>query len=227
MFHRPVTFLFIILFFAIIFFFFILLQIDVVTFAFIKIGIPHHYILLALLATLLGSFVNIPLKTIPQEDMADEGRINFFGFPYVIPVWKRKVTILAVNVGGAVIPTLISIYLLLKTELYLAALGATVLMTVATFKLARPMRGVGIVLPFFVPPILAAFISWIVAYNNAPVIAYISGTLGTLIGGDILNLKKIRSLGAPVASIGGAGTFDGIFLTGILSVLLSVFFVYR
>jgi len=227
MFHRPVTFLFIILFFAIIFFFFILLQIDVVTFAFIKIGIPHHYILLALLATLLGSFVNIPLKTIPQEDMADEGRINFFGFTYVIPVWKRKVTLLTVNVGGAVIPTLISIYLLLKTELYLAALGATALMTVATFKLARPMRGVGIVLPFFLPPILAAFISGVIAYNNAPVIAYISGTLGTLIGGDLLNLKKIKNLGAPVASIGGAGTFDGIFLTGILSVLLSAFFAYR
>jgi len=227
MFHKPVTFLFIILFFAIIFFFFILVQIGAVTFAFIKIGIPHHYILVALLATLLGSFVNIPLKTIPQEDMVDEGRINFFGFTYVIPVWKRKVTLLTVNIGGAVIPTLISIYLLFKTELYLSALGATVLMTMATFKLARPMRGVGIVLPFFVPPILAALISGVIAYNNAPVIACISGTLGTLIGGDLLNLKKISSLGAPVASIGGAGTFDGIFLTGILSVLLSAFFVYR
>ncbi len=28
-------------------------------------------------------------------------------------------------------------------------------------------------------------------------------------------------LGAPVASIGGTGTFDGIFLTGILAVLLA------
>jgi len=216
-----------ILFFAIIFFFFVLVQIDVVAFAFIKIGIPHHYILVALLATLLGSFVNIPLRTIPQEDMVDEGRINFFCLTYVIPVWKRKVTLLTVNIGGAVIPTLISTYLLFKKELYLAALGATILMALATFKLARPMRGVGIVLPFFVSPILAAFISGVIAYNNAPVIAYISGTWGTLIGGDLLNLRKIRSLGAPVASIGGAGTFDGIFLTGILSVLLSAFFAYR
>jgi len=227
MFHKPVTSFFIIIFFAIIIIFFILLQIDLVTFAFIKIGIPHHYILLALLAILLGSFVNIPLKKIPQEDMAGEGRVNFFGFTYVIPVWKRNVTILSVNIGGAVIPTLISIYLLLKTDLYLAAFGATFLMTLATFKLARPLRGVGIVIPFFVPPILAAFISAVIAYNHAPVIAYISGTLGTLIGGDLLNLKKIKSLGAPIASIGGAGTFDGIFLTGILSVLLSVFFAYR
>ncbi len=223
MFHKSVTSLFILLFFAVIFFFFILVQTDVVAFAFIKIGIPYHYVLMALLATLLGSFINIPLKTIPQENMTDEERINFFGATYVIPIWKRKETLLAVNIGGAVIPTLISVYLLFRTELYLAALGATVLITLVTFKLARPMRGVGIVLPFFVSPVLAALISGLIAHNNAPVIAYISGTLGTLIGGDLLNLKKIRNLGAPVASIGGAGTFDGIFLTGILSVLLSVF----
>ena len=52
-------------------------------------------------------------------------------------------------------------------------------------------------------------------------LAYIAGTLGTLIGGDLLNLGLLPGLGAPVASIGGAGTFDGVFLTGILAVLLA------
>ena len=47
------------------------------------------------------------------------------------------------------------------------------------------------------------------------------GSLGTLIGADLLNLGKIQGLAAPVASIGGAGTFDGIFVTGILAVLLA------
>jgi uncharacterized membrane protein len=65
-------------------------------------------------------------------------------------------------------------------------------------------------------------VSILIAYGNAPTVAYISGTVGTLIGADILNLKKIEKLGAPIASIGGAGTFDGIFLNGILAVLLSV-----
>ncbi len=201
-----------------------LFQIGMVTFAFIQIGIPHHYILLALLATLLGSFVNIPLKKIPQEEIVREGKVHFFGFTYLVPVWKRKVTVVAINIGGAVIPTLISIYLLLKTELYLAAFVATLLMSIITFRLAKTVPGVGIALPFFVPPFLAALISGIISYNHAPVIAYISGTLGTLIGADLLNLKKIKGLGGPLASIGGAGTFDGIFLTGILSVLLSAFF---
>jgi len=56
--------------------------------------------------------------------------------------------------------------------------------------------------------------------DSAP-LAYIAGSLGTLIGADLTNLDKVRGLGAPVASIGGAGTFDGIFLTGILAVLLA------
>ena len=44
-------------------------------------------------------------------------------------------------------------------------------------------------------------------------------TLAT--GADLLNLDKIQGLGAPIASIGGAGTFDGVFLTGILAALLA------
>jgi uncharacterized membrane protein len=43
-----------------------------------------------------------------------------------------------------------------------------------------------------------------------------------LIGADVLNLNKIQGLGAPIASIGGAGTFDGIFIIGLLAVLYAV-----
>ena len=52
-------------------------------------------------------------------------------------------------------------------------------------------------------------------------LAYVGGTLGTLIGADLANLGKVQKLGAPVASIGGAGTFDGIFIAGITAVLLA------
>ena len=57
--------------------------------------------------------------------------------------------------------------------------------------------------------------------RNTHVIAYVSGVLGTLIGADLTNLDRIANLGAPVASIGGAGIFDGVFLTGIVAVLLA------
>jgi uncharacterized membrane protein len=214
-----------ILFFAFIMFFFFLVQINLVVFAFAKIGIPAHDILGALLATLLGSFVNIPLKKIPQEAVVSHKNVRFFGFTYVIPVREQKTTLLTVNLGGALIPVAISIYLFLKTDIYLKVILGTLLMTLVAHRLARPIKGVGIALPFFLPPLLAAVISVMIAYHHAPVIAYISGTMGTLIGADLLNLNKIRNLGAPVASIGGAGTFDGIFLTGILAVLLSALLV--
>ena len=64
---------------------------------------------------------------------------------------------------------------------------------------------------------MALILSW----RRAPPLAYIAGSLGTLIGADLLNLDKVQGLGAPVASIGGAGTFDGVFLSGILAVLLT------
>jgi uncharacterized membrane protein len=222
MFFNPLTFLFMVIFFFIVLFFFIMIQIDVIALAFAKIGIPSHYISVALFAILLGSFLNIPLKRIPQDSLVEERWVGFFGFRHAIPVRKSKETILAVNLGGAVIPCLLSLYLLFKTGLWVRGLAGTAIMTLVTFRLAKPIKGVGIALPAFIPPILAAFLAVVIAYDQAPALAYISGTLGSLIGADILNLPKIKNLGAPVASIGGAGTFDGVFLNGIMAVLLSI-----
>ena len=73
----------------------------------------------------------------------------------------------------------------------------------------------------FFPAIATAVVALVLSRDNAAPLAYIGGSLGTLIGADLTNLDKVRGLGAPVASIGGAGTFDGIFLTGILAVLLA------
>lgn len=213
-----------IIFFVFLMIFFIIVQINVIVLAFTRIGIPSQYIFLALFSTLFGSFINLPFKRISQEHVTTETRASYFGFRYVIPVRKKKETLLAINLGGAVIPLLISLYLLFKTGLWMPAVIATAVITAVTFRLAKPIPGIGIALPAFIPPILAALVSLIIAFPNAPVIAYVSGTLGTLIGADLLNIHRIGNLGAPVASIGGAGTFDGIFLNGILAVLLSAIF---
>src|SRR5207302_2776156 len=87
--------------------------------------------------------------------------------------------------------------------------------------LAQPVPGLGIALPVFVPPISTAIVALLLSRRDAAPLAYIGGSMGTLIGADLFNLDKVQGLGAPVASIGGAGTFDGIFLTGILAVLLA------
>ena len=128
-----------------------------------------------------------------------------------------------VNVGGALIPAGMSVFLFLASSLTIAlyCLVAILVVTIVTHLVARPVRGVGIQCPTFVPPIAAAVSALILSPSNAAVIAYVSGTFGTLIGADLLNLGKIPDLGAPVASIGGAGTFDGVFVTGIIAVILA------
>ncbi len=98
---------------------------------------------------------------------------------------------------------------------------ATAIVALVLHWLADPVPGLGIAVPVFVPVITTAAVAMALSRTDAAPLAYISGSLGTLIGADLTNLDKVRGLGAPVASIGGAGTFDGIFLTGILAVLIA------
>ena len=223
--YNPITLIFIPILFFSVMFFVVMVQINLVTLAFAEIGIPNDFIFIALLASLLGGFINIPVKKIPRKVMTPESVVNIFGMRYDVPVRKRKTTVIAINVGGAIIPALLSLYLLLKTNLWVEAVMAILIMSMITHRLARPIRGVGIALPAFIPPVFAALVSIIIVPQFAPVMAYVSGTMGTLIGADIFNIRKLGDLGAPMASIGGAGTFDGIFLNGILAVILASIFV--
>src|SRR5258708_11990357 len=87
--------------------------------------------------------------------------------------------------------------------------------------MATPVPGIGIAVPVFAPVVVTGILAFILSREYAAPLAYIGGSMGTLIGADLLNLDKISDLGAPVASIGGPGPFDGIFLTGILAALLA------
>ena len=154
-----------------------------------------------------------------------EEHVNFFGVAYHIPrvEYGQAVTTIAVNVGGALIPTAVSIYLLAKAtpNMILLSLAGVAIVAVVTRAVARPVKGIGIVTPAFIPPIAAAVAALILSPAQPQTIAYVAGVLGTLVGADLSNLNVIKKLGAPVASIGGAGTFDGVFLSGIIAVLLA------
>jgi len=175
-----------------------------------------------LVLSLLGSYINIPVAHLSPEYVYSGRESTYYGMTYVVPlVTEWPGTVVAVNFGGAVVPMILSIYLLVKNRLYAKGLLGVAIVTVAVYWMAHPVRGVGIAEPTFIPPLVTAAVALLLSRQSAPPLAYIAGSLGTLIGADILNLDKIQGLGAPVASIGGAGTFDGIFLTGILSVLLA------
>ncbi len=199
-----------------------LIELNILKYAYERMGIPPRYVLAVLLFSLLGSAINIPLIQLPPERVVSGRTVDFFGMGYVIPVVQEwPGTIIAVNVGGALIPVILSIYLLMKNRFYLRALLAVAIVALVVHRFAYPVRGVGISVPIFIPPIVAALVAMILAWRRAAPLAYIAGCMGTLIGADLWNLYRIQGLGAPVASIGGAGTFDGVFLTGIIAVLLS------
>jgi uncharacterized membrane protein len=200
----------------------IMIEVGILDYAYQTIGINRRYIFFLLLMCFWGSYINLPVYRLPPEIIRSAGQVTFFGIPYVIPtVTQWPGTVIAVNVGGAVIPTILSIYLIFKNQLYSTALIGVAVVSVIVHWLAHPVPGVGIAEPVLVPLVTATIVAMQLSMRYAPALAYISGTLGTLIGADLLNLGKIQGLGAPIASIGGAGTFDGIFTTGILAVLLA------
>jgi uncharacterized membrane protein len=201
-----------------------LIELRVLRYAYEKIGLSRSAGYAVLFLTLVGSYINIPVARLPPERMVKEEVVDYFGMKYVVPtVEESPGTIIAVNLGGALIPTLVSLYLLIKNRLYLSGLIAVAVVTIVVHLLAKPIRGVGIGVPVFVPPLVSAAVALILSRQYAAPLAYIAGCLGALLGADVLNLHKIEGLGAPIASIGGAGTFDGVFLTGILAVLITPF----
>ncbi|MEJ5301260.1 MAG: DUF1614 domain-containing protein [Thermodesulforhabdaceae bacterium] len=223
MFFLPFMILFFFIFMFILFVLFFLVKWGIIYIAFEKLGISPDLLFLLLFISMIGSAINIPVGRIRSEyEQAYPEIISFFGIRYRLPpIRKPQETIVAINVGGALIPTLLSLYLWSQTPAFINVLIATAIVTIVVNKLARPVVGVGIAIPMFIPPIVAALCALILSPDWAPKTAYVSGTIGTLLGADILNLPKVRKLGAPVVSIGGAGTFDGIFLTGIIAVLLA------
>jgi uncharacterized membrane protein len=200
----------------------VLVEIGVLHYAYQRLGVSRWWAYVLLLCSLLGSYINIPLFQLPPEQVVSGSSVSFFGVTYVVPVVENwPGTVIAVNLGGAVVPALLSLYLLAKQRLFLRGLAAILVVTACVHLMAYPVRGVGIAEPTFIPPLIASAIALLLSRESAPALAYIGGSLGTLIGADLLNLGRIQGLGAPVASIGGAGTFDGIFLTGILALLLA------
>jgi len=222
-FFGPFLFLYALLFFFGLAFLFALIQIGVINYVFQALGLSPHLAFLALLASLVGSYFNIPITQVDSGGVHTAEIVEHFGVRYQPPIrYARGSTTVAINVGGAIVPLAISAYVLTHwpSVIFPSLLGIAIVAFVV-HRFARPVRGMGIATPMLIPPLVAATVGWVFGSPHPDAVAYVSGVVGTLIGADIMNLGKLRDLGAPVASIGGAGTFDGIFLTGIVAVLLA------
>jgi uncharacterized membrane protein len=68
---------------------------------------------------------------------------------------------------------------------------------------------------------VAALSAIILMPDFAPPLAFTAGVIGPLVGADLLHLDHMSRDTPGVASIGGAGTFDGIVLSGLVATLLA------
>jgi uncharacterized membrane protein len=220
MWFLPISLVLLILFILLLPALFFLAQAGILGIAFAKLGLSPASGILFFLACLIGSGINLPIRRRPvvvaEEDLFPTMLTRFFGFR--VPQVSEQV--LAVNVGGAILPVLLCLYLLPQAP-FLQTLIATVIVAVVARALSRPVAGAGIALPALIPPIVSALVAAVIVPGNSAPTAYIAGVIGTLVGADLLNLNKINRMGRGVMSIGGAGVFDGIFLVGVFAVILS------
>jgi len=221
--YFPITLSLFLILAGMLFLLLIMVLLDILNYAHVKMGIAPKYVFAVLFLSLAGSYINIPIMRFPQVRVVSEQEIIYFGIRYVLPVvrdWPG--TILAVNLGGAVVPLLTSLYLLIKNRLWGRGILGIAIVAAVCHELAHEVPGMGIAIPVFIPPLAATAVALILSRQQVAPLAYISGSLGTLIGADLLNLDRIQSLGTPIASIGGSGTFDGIFITGLMAVLFAI-----
>jgi uncharacterized membrane protein len=200
-----------------------LVQVGALTIAFGKLGLSGESALLLLLTSVIGSAINLPLFSMRAQAGSLEAAPETLRplLEEAMRQFKGRTTV-AVNVGGGLVPVCFSAYLMHHNPIpvFEVALSVAVVALIC-YRFSRPIPGLGIGMPMFVAPIAAALIALTLNEEASAPLAYICGTLGVLIGADLMRTSDIRRMGVPVASIGGAGTFDGIFLTGLVAVLLA------
>jgi Predicted membrane protein len=192
-----------------------------------KLGLGPTSSLLAALGIFLGSTINVPVTRIERQAPVEYLPNRLLGLHRLLsrPVQRRTYTVIAVNVGGCLVPTALAGYqaarLAVQAPSVLPAAGAALAINVALcYYVARPVQDVGITMPPLVPAGAAALCGLLFAPEWAPPIAFMAGVLGPLIGADFLHLDDIAEIGTGMASLGGAGTFDGIVLSGLVATLL-------
>jgi len=201
----------------------IIVQVGLVSIGFEKLGLSQDSAILLLFSSLLGSAINLPLISLKVEKPPEglSARPAFGLLRPVIAPFTGHMQIL-VNVGGCLIPLTFSLYLFTHTSLEpWHTILAIAIVSAFAFAISRPLPGIGIGMPIFAAPIAAAITATLVDSAHSAPLAYICGTTGVIIGADLLRIPDIRKFGVPFASIGGAGTFDGIFITGLVAVLLA------
>jgi uncharacterized membrane protein len=202
-----------------------LLFAELLTAAMVKLHLSPGTAVLIVIGMFIGGMINIPVHRISRTEDVYEYPFAAYGFFYGRPAMRRyrHDTVIAVNVGGCLIPVAVVLYefALLDPALWFTTLVVAAVNVAVCYALARPVPGVGITIPGLVPGLVAAILSLLFAHADASPVAFVAGVAGPLVGADLLHLKDVTKTATGMASIGGAGTFDGIVLSGVIAAYLA------
>jgi uncharacterized membrane protein len=208
-----------------------LLILGIIGAAFTRLGLSWVAALALVLLMVSGSFVNIPLYLIRREmirapPLDTEG--NALPAPCsAMSVWDTRIS---VNLGGCGIPVCIAAYLVFQailvsgTDFLIPVCACTSLVAAITFFSTRELAGAGIRVPVLLPALTALLAGLFLSGGTgltAAVTALAGGVIGTLVGGNLAHLFRVRDLEVPEVSIGGYGTFGAVFLCCILPALVA------
>ncbi|QDU81934.1 hypothetical protein Pla110_36860 [Polystyrenella longa] len=205
-----------------------LFLIDVAQQALINLNLSPTGAILVLLGIIIGSTINVHIsRRLTGRTIDVSPPTPFAQWP---PAFSGKrlneELIIAVNVGGCVIPALLGVWLLRPLleqggKVVMVLLIGILLNSVICYLASRPIRGLGILLPLWVPALIALLVPWIglnhpIYESFRPATAYLIGISGPLLGADLLRWKDFHQIGSGMVSIGGSGTWDGILLAGLV-----------
>lgn len=221
MIYLPVSLLLFLVLLLLLPFLWFVVAVDMVEIAVAKLGFSPSIAILLFTLVILTSTINIPLYRTQSSVAVANNFVDWSRKFWSIPLPRlQRSTVVALNVGGGLIPVLLALYQFTQGNT-LGILFVTAIVTIVSYYAARVVPGIGIQMNPLLAPLTAALSAMLFAANHAAPVAFAGGVLGTLIGADLLHLQDIQAMSSGVLSIGGAGVFDGIALCGLFALLLT------
>ncbi|HHX02289.1 MAG TPA: DUF1614 domain-containing protein [Firmicutes bacterium] len=189
---------------------------------------PTGMLLLLITAALI--YFGAAQRVLDRMRLTDSQALLFIGLmiggSFIdIPLYQGTVEI-SVNVGGALVPLALCIYLLLRTDtarervrgIVAALVTAGIVFAVSQLTEFGPTDR-ALIDPMWLFSIVAGVVGYLAGRSRRS--AFIAGTLGIILT-DVIHTVRALATGIPTtAALGGAGIFDTVVIAGIIAVLLA------
>ena len=151
----------------------------------------------------------------------------------ILTLGPRNELAVGFDLAGFFIPFFISLKMMIdhRSPIRASLIGVSVI-AVFSYLSSGYVAGEGVIIQnIYAIAIVASIVGIALSkkqWASVGPIAYVSGSLGVLLGADVVRIGDVLSYhpsGFAFASIGGAGVYDAIFLVGVLAVTIDVIFV--